>query len=150
MGKQNGKPGGKKHKRGKRETNEKKELLIREDGQEYGQVLNMLGDCRIEVHCVDEDGFLYKKRIGKIRGKMKRRCWINKGDFVLVSLRDYQDDKADIIHKYEFDEIIRLKNLKEISETIKSDNQNSEIGKEKDDEIIFGYSTDEDIDIDEI
>ena len=149
MGKQNGKPGGKKHKRGKRETNEKKELLIREDGQEYGQVVTMLGDMRLEVHCVDEVGLLYKKRICKIRGKMRKRSWINKGDFVLVSLRDYQDDKADVIHKYEFDEIIRLKNLKEISETVKSNSEDGEIDKEED-AIVFGYSTDEDINIDDI
>ena len=141
--------GGKRNKRAK--TNQefqKRELEFKEDGQEYGQVLTMLGDCRIEVHCIDEDGFLYKKRIGKIRGKMKRRCWINKGDFVLVSLRDYQDDKADIIHKYEFDEIIRLKNLKEISEMIKTNDE--QVDMEKDEAIVFGYSTDEDIDIDEI
>ena len=80
---------------------------------------------------------------------MRKRSWINKGDFVLVSLRDYQDDKADVIHKYEFDEIIRLKNLKEISETVKSNSEDGEIDKEED-AIVFGYSTDEDINIDDI
>ena len=148
MGKQNGKPGGKKHKRGKKETNEKRELLIREDGQEYGQVITMLGDMRLEVHCLDEDGFLYKKRVCKIRGKMRKRAWINKGDFVLISLRDFQDDKADVIHKYEFDEIIRLKALKEISETLKLNNEEGE--KETDEGIVFGFSSDEEIDIDDI
>ena len=30
--------------------------------------------------------------------------WINQGDIVLLSLRDFQDDKADVIVKYTADE----------------------------------------------
>lgn len=30
--------------------------------------------------------------------------WINQGDIVLLSLRDFQDDKADVIVKYTSDE----------------------------------------------
>lgn len=35
------------------------------------------------------------------------RCvqvWINQGDIILLSLRDFQDDKADVIVKYTADE----------------------------------------------
>jgi initiation factor 1A len=28
------------------------------------------------------------------------QVWINQGDIILVSLRDFQDDKADVIQKY--------------------------------------------------
>merc|ERR550539_1490277 len=37
------------------------------------------------------------ERIGKIRGKMRHRQRIRPGDWVLVSLRDFQDKKCDII-----------------------------------------------------
>lgn len=30
---------------------------------------------------------------------MRKRVWINSGDIILVSLRDYQDSKADVIAK---------------------------------------------------
>lgn len=32
------------------------------------------------------------------------QVWINQGDIVLLSLRDFQDDKADVIVKYTSDE----------------------------------------------
>merc|ERR1719378_569699 len=47
-----------------------------------------------------------EKRLAHIRGKMRkksnalRQVWINQGDIVLLSLRDFQDDKADVIQKY--------------------------------------------------
>ena len=79
---------------------------------------------------------------------MRKRCWINKGDIILIGLRDYEDDKADVIHKYDFDEVIRLKSLKEIPENLKLSDDVGE--KENDDEgILFGYSSEE-FDSDEI
>ena len=35
---------------------------------------------------------------------MRRRVWINTGDIVLVGLREFQPDKADVIHKYTAEE----------------------------------------------
>ena len=32
------------------------------------------------------------------------QVWINNGDIILLSLRDFQDDKADVIVKYTADE----------------------------------------------
>lgn len=61
---------------------------------EYAQVLKMLGNGRVEAQCVDGS-----KRLCHIRGKMRKKVWINAGDVVLVSLRLYQDEKADVIHK---------------------------------------------------
>jgi Translation initiation factor 1A / IF-1 len=40
--------------------------------------------------------------------------WINVGDIILVSLRDYQDEKCDIIHKYTPDEARTLKKKGEV------------------------------------
>lgn len=55
----------------------------------------MLGDGRLALQCFDN-----KARTGLIRGTMRRRVWINTGDIVLVGLREFQPDKADVIHKY--------------------------------------------------
>ena len=94
--------GGKKAKKAKNHTGEvggKRPILWAEDLQLYGRVERVLGDMRCEVLC--KDGV---HRVCKIRGKMRKRVWIATGDVVLVCLRDFQDDKADIIHKYNPDE----------------------------------------------
>jgi translation initiation factor 1A len=72
-------------------------LIIKEEQETYGQVINALGNNRLMVKCFS-DG---KDRVCTIRGSMRKKIWINKNDIVLVSLRDFQDDKADIIHKYD-------------------------------------------------
>ena len=33
-------------------------------------------------------------------GKMRKRVFVNQGELILVSLRDWQDSKCDIIDKY--------------------------------------------------
>lgn len=46
----------------------RRELLFKEEGQEYGQVLKLLGDCRVEVKCFDN-----MTRTCRIRGIMRRK-----------------------------------------------------------------------------
>lgn len=112
MAKNKGK-GGKKRKKGKNEgDDEKRELIFKEDGQEYAQVLRMLGNRRCEAMCIDGT-----KRLCHIRGKMHKKIWIGVGDIVLIGLRDYQDDKADVILKYMGDEARLLKAYGELPET---------------------------------
>jgi translation initiation factor 1A len=107
-----------------RDSNEKRELTFKEEGQEYAQVLKMLGNGRLEamvrfasrkkrqrqerkkkepgltnLQCFDG-----VKRLGLIRGKLRKKIWINNGDIILVSLREYQDEKGDVILKYNADE----------------------------------------------
>lgn len=61
---------------------------------EYAQVLKMLGNGRLEALCFDGS-----KRLAHIRGKLRKKVWINQGDIILLSLRDYQDEKGDVILK---------------------------------------------------
>mmetsp|Transcript_30328 Transcript_30328/g.69987 ORF Transcript_30328/g.69987 Transcript_30328/m.69987 type:complete len:178 (+) Transcript_30328:49-582(+) len=91
---------------------EKRELEFKEEGQEYAQVLRMLGNGRVEAVCFDG-----QKRLCHIRGKMRKRVWIQMGDIILLGLRDYQDNKADVILKYSCDEARRLKAFGELPES---------------------------------
>ena len=60
-----------------------------------------------------------KKRMGTIRGTMRKRVWINTGDIVLLGLREFGDDaKCDIIMKYFDEEAQELQELGEIPEHI--------------------------------
>ncbi len=61
----------------------------------------MLGNGRAEVYCFDKN----KTRQGQIRGKMKKKVWIMVKDIVLVGIREFEDDKCDIIHKYKLEEV---------------------------------------------
>ena len=81
---------------------------------EYGQISKTLGSGHLEVQCFDG-----QKRIAHIRGKLRKKVWINPGDVVLISLRDFQDSRADIILKYTPDEARSLKALGELPETSK-------------------------------
>lgn len=48
---------------------------------------------RLEAQCFDGT-----RRLGNIRGKLRKKVWINQGDIILLSLRDYQDDKGDVMY----------------------------------------------------
>nr|ACO12041.1 Eukaryotic translation initiation factor 1A, X-chromosomal [Lepeophtheirus salmonis] len=141
--------GGKNRRRGKNENEGlKRELVFREDGQEYTQVTKMLGNGRLEAMCFDG-----VKRLCHIRGKLRKKVWINQSDIILVGLRDYQDAKADVILKYSADEARNLKSYGEFPETVKI-NETVTFGEEGiDDEIEFdvvGSSEEETNEIDGI
>ncbi|VDN04423.1 unnamed protein product [Thelazia callipaeda] len=107
--------GGKNRRRGKNENDiMKRELIYKEPGQEYAQVIKMLGNGRLNANCFDG-----KPRLCHIRGKLRKKVWINTGDIILIGLRDYQDDKADVILKYNPDEARNLKACGQLPENAK-------------------------------
>ena len=132
------KKGGKKYKIGKKNpgNNITRELLFKEDGQEYASVIKMLGNGHVELFCYDG-----KTRLGVIRGKMRKKVWINIADIVLIGCRDFQDSKADIIHKYNSDEARQLKVYKELPETAKINQTVSDAANEnnKKDDCVFEF-----------
>ena len=48
-----------------------------------------------------------KTCVGKICGKLMKRMWMGNDDIVLVGLRDFQDDRVDIIHKYTYNDALK-------------------------------------------
>lgn len=98
--------GGKKKKRGAKFSQDrgKRDMVFKTEGQDYGKVEKMLGDMRCSVVCMNKSIITCH-----IRGRFKRRIWINAGDVILFSYREFEDGKADIIYKYNLDEIEFLK-----------------------------------------
>jgi translation initiation factor 1A len=95
----------------------KRELLLKEPGQEYAKITRMLGERRVEceLYLDGNSNGNSKTKIGKIRTGMKRKgAFISQGDVVLISVRDFQEDKVDIIHQYNKGEIELLKKKKHI------------------------------------
>lgn len=98
----------------------------------------MLGNGRCECKCFDGT-----TRLCHIRGKLRKKVWVNAQDIVLVGLRDYQDDKADIILKYSPDEARNLIKYKEIPDTTTINENAGEEGEEVDgdgDGVVFDFS----------
>ncbi|XP_005678479.1 PREDICTED: eukaryotic translation initiation factor 1A, X-chromosomal-like [Capra hircus] len=132
--------GGKNRRRGKNgNETEKRELVFKADGQ----VIKMLGNGRLEAMCFDG-----VKRLCHIRGKL-RKVWINTSDVLLVGLQDYQDNKADVILKYNADEARNLKAYGELPEYVKI-NKTEIFDPGDDDEIQFEDIGDDDEAIDDI
>jgi translation initiation factor 1A len=118
MGRGNQK-GGKKHKRGKKDGYETKALRLKEEGQEYAQIIALKGNCRFDVKCFDG-----KERMAIVCGAMRKRKFVNAKDIILVSLRDFQDDKCDIIDVYDDNQVHQLKSGKHIPEFINTGESN--------------------------
>jgi translation initiation factor 1A len=133
------KKGGKKGKKMKsnNESETNRELVYKdiEQFQEYAQVVKILGNCRCELYCFD--GIT---RLGHIRGNMRKKVWIKTGDIILVSLREYEKSKCDIIYLYKANEVKSLKSYGELPDNVKI-NENE---TEKDDEDIGVDFEDED------
>ena len=107
--------GGKGHRRSKKcKDDGKRTLIFKEHGQEYAQIIKMLGNGRLNASCFDG-----KTRLCIIRGAMRKRQWMGVGDIILVSLREFQDNKADVIGIYTADEARNLKMLGELPTTAK-------------------------------
>ena len=80
----------------------RRDTIFPEDGQEYGIIQEMLGNGRARVLCDDKS-----IKIGRICGSMRKfksKVLIESGDLVIISTREFEKDKVDIIHKYGFDE----------------------------------------------
>ena len=100
-----------------------RDLVFKEEGQEYAQVTRMLGNGRLEAYCFDG-----KTRQCHIRGQMQRKVWINVNDVILISLREYEENKGDVIKKYNSDEVHQLKKYKEIPERLQTEEEKAKAG----------------------
>uniref|UniRef100_A0A673WE58 Eukaryotic translation initiation factor 4C n=1 Tax=Salmo trutta TaxID=8032 RepID=A0A673WE58_SALTR len=133
--------GGKNRRRGKNENeSEKRELVFKEDGQEYAQVIKMLGNGRLEAMCFDG-----VKRLCHIRGKLRKKVMVYTVAYIVVPL----DQKADVILKYNADEARSLKAYGELPEHAKI-NETDTFGPGDDEDIQFDDIGDDDEDIDDV
>lgn len=89
----------------------KRVLIYKENMEEYAQMTKMLGDRRIIVMLPDKS-----ESMAIIPGKFKKRCWIKVGDVLIISKRDYQDNKLDVLYKYSDEETRTLAKEREIPE----------------------------------
>ena len=61
----------------------------------FGIAELMMGANHIRVRCYDG-----VTRMGRIKGKIKKKVWIREGDILIVIPWNFQDEKCDIIYRY--------------------------------------------------
>ncbi len=87
-----------------------REFNTKDEGQDYALILRPLGNKRMQ--CKLPDG---SEKLGIIRGNLKKKKnYVNVNNVVLVSLREFQDNKVDIIGLYNESEVKTLRKMKEI------------------------------------
>lgn len=92
-------------------------LIIRDKTPEscelYGRVINRFGGNPPQILVLCEDGV---ERTCVVRGKMVKRVWMNKGDYVIILYnKDSSDNKGEISHKYHDFEVPKLDKMGEIN-----------------------------------
>jgi translation initiation factor 1A len=115
--------GGKNYKKSKHSSGSYEPAFIdRQSDQMYARVIKVLGSLNMLVYCNDN-----KTRLCHVRGSMRKKVWINIGDIVLVSLREFEKDaekssktyeKGDILAKYDISHMGKLKKLPDINQKL--------------------------------
>nr|ODN85619.1 translation initiation factor eIF-1A [Cryptococcus depauperatus CBS 7841]ODN90297.1 translation initiation factor eIF-1A [Cryptococcus depauperatus CBS 7855] len=121
--------GGKNNRRGKKEDGEnKRELVFKEDGQGSkdawkrkirSQMPGWRKSSGSDPRSDEEEGVLptaFLKQSLQDAHSPGTQVWIVVGDIILLSLRDFQDDRADVIHRYTPDEARNLKTYGELKD----------------------------------
>jgi translation initiation factor 1A len=98
--------GGKKFKRNKKFSlgMKHREMVYKQSDQLYAILEENKGNLRFNCVCDDN-----KPRFAHVPGSFHKRVWFRKDDVVLVSVREFQPDKCDILYKYNQSEIEILK-----------------------------------------
>lgn len=81
--------------------------------EEYAYVKKLLGNCRLQI--ITNSGI---EAIGIIRGKFRNystKIIFEVGDIIVVSKRDYQNTKVDVVHKFNSDQVQELITNEKIS-----------------------------------
>lgn len=106
-------PGGRKFRRSKKFGGfREKDLLEKGQGQKYGKLIKALGNRRFD--CLCDDGVT---RAARVPGSFTGRYYFHVDDWVLCSIRSFEQHKCDLLHRYH-DEHVRLLSSKGDLDTI--------------------------------
>ena len=119
---------------------QKRAIVYKGDMEEYAQVSRMLGDRRILAMMPDKSEIL-----AIIPGRFRKRCWFKVGDVIIVSYREFEQSKLDVIHKYNDDETRKLAKELEIPDFFLEASMTNTV--DDDDGVLFEDSAEEDIDV---
>ena len=148
--------GGKKHKKAKNVVKVEKIIEGDNEFQFYAKVNKKLGGGTFSVDVfipekkakVKVDGELQEKivrfeevrkdQLALIRGSIRKRCRIEVGNVILVSLREFEIRKVDIIHAYKTDDVNILRRQNKLPKCkIFENDEHTDINFEMDEDFDF-------------
>jgi len=114
--------------------------LIEDEGQYYGMVTKIWGHGRVQVSYVGPSKRRFCDSLSEIRAnvpirKREKKLKVEVGGYVVISIREYQMDMADVIHTYRADEYETLKKMGVLSSEI----MGSSVGVVDDEIVVFEY-----------
>lgn len=109
------------------------------EGLMYAVATKMLGSGRLMARCADG-----AERLAKIRGSMRKSEFIRVTDLLLVSTRDFQESKVDVLFRYNAAEARMLKRWGEVPATLMKEEREEGDGSGDDD--CVGFENEEFID----
>ena len=95
------------------EESGRRNLRMPNDDELFAVVTEHNGGNHVRVRCADGEN-----RMGRIPGRMKYRTWISEGDVVLVEPWDWQDEKADVVWRYEKQDADQLREEGHITDSV--------------------------------
>lgn len=97
------------------------------EGLMYAVATKMLGSGRLMARCVDG-----VERLAKIRGSMRKSEYIRVADLLLVSTREFQESKVDVLFRYNAAEARILKRWGEVPAMLMKEDREGEGSGEED------------------
>lgn len=137
------KQGGKNYKKQKHKTDVTPDRPLNEktEGQEYASVTKLLGNSKVYANFFDKKINGEREIICILRpGLKKKKQFARLGSIILISLRDFENNKADVIYVYNDDEVHRMKRKNILNER----DINKEMGNEFD-FVDDNYDSDEEL-----
>ena len=101
----------------------KVKMPYRRNGEMFARIVEIYGQERMGVYC--EDG---KHRLGRVRGKIKKRVWMRIGDLVVINPWDFETkvpgkrEKCEISWRYMRHEVSYLERTNRIPENLDINN----------------------------
>jgi len=98
-------------------------MPFRRNGEMFARVVDIYGQERMGVFC--EDG---KHRLGRIRGKIRKRVWVRKGDLVIINPWEFETqikgkpEKCEISWRYLRHEVSWITRTNRLPEILDLDN----------------------------
>jgi len=139
--------GGKKYKQQKHKNNETEQRVLTKpsEGQEYAVVTRLLGNSRVSGRFYDTRD-PNDKRMNEITcflrpGLKKKRQFAKMGSIMIISLRDFEKDKADVVYIYGEEDTRRVKRKGLLHDNL--------IPKEEDEDGSFRFQEENNLDSDE-
>lgn len=96
---------------------EQRVLSLKDDDHNYGYVTKKLGGSRFAIKLNLSEKTIIGRLCGKFKYKSnKKNNWVDIGTVVLVGMREFQDNVADIVHVYTSEEVRQLRRMGELVE----------------------------------